>query len=253
MNKLLTLLKKSWLPPLSVLVGFALWELIVVVFQVPVWVFPRASVAIKALFANWSVLYPHLLITVQALLIGYLLAVAVGIFLAVLLVNFPVIEKALTPYILFAVTFPAVALVPILMLWFGFGITVKFIPVMIGSGALIMMNALTGFSDIDPLYIDLMKSLKATRYREMIDVRFPAALPSIFTGLILGAILGIITTVAAEFVGGSTGLGNRLAYYATTLRTDIMFAIIILLAVMAISFYTAIRLISIKVLQIYRR
>ena len=69
----------------------------------------------------------------------------------------------------------------------------------------------------------------------------------------MGAILGIITTVAAEFVGGSTGLGNRLAYYATTLRTDIMFAIIILLAVVAIAFYTVIRLISIKVLRVYRR
>ena len=253
MNKLLTVLKKSWLPPLSILVGLAIWEFIVAVFQIPAWVFPPASTAIKALFVNWSVLYPHLLITLEALTIGYVLAVFVGVILAVLLVNFPVIEKALTPYILFAVTFPAVALVPILMLWFGFGITVKVIPVTIGSGALIMMNALSGFSDIDPLYLDLMKSLKATRYREMIDVRFPVALPSIFTGLILGAILGIITTVAAEFVGGSTGLGNRLAYYATTLRTDIMFAIIILLAVVAIAFYTVIRLISIKVLRVYRR
>jgi NitT/TauT family transport system permease protein len=253
MKKLMTFFARNWLAPVAVIVGIAAWEGIVRIFHVPLWVFPSASVTIKALFQNFEVLYPHLMITLKALGIGYGLAIFVGVSLAMLLVYFPALEKALTPYIVFAVTFPAIALVPILMLWFGFGITVKIIPVMIGSGAIMMMNTFTGLSDIDPLYKDLMKSLNATRIKELMDVRFPSALPSIFTGLIIAAILGIITTVAAEFVGGSTGLGNRLAYYATTLRTEIMFAIIALLGILAVTIYTIIRLLQIKTMKVFHR
>ncbi len=249
MAKISKVIKDNWQIPISVGIGILLWESIVKGFNISRWIFPPFSEAVKALFTSWGVILPHFLTTLLELGIGYAMAAAIGIGLATLLVNFPSLEKFLTPYILFAVTFPSVALVPILMLWFGFGITVKFLPVAIASGSIIMMNTLTGLSSVNSLHMDLMKSLKASRIRILKDVRFPSAAPMLSTGLILGSILGLITAVAAEFVGGSVGLGNRLAYYATTLRTDIMFAIILLLAITAIGMYTTLRLVGLYLMK----
>ena len=99
------------------------------------------------------------------------------------------------------------------------------------------MNTVGGLRRTSQVRLELMKTLHATTWQTFTKVKFPSALPSISTGLVVGAIFSIITAVGAEFVGGSTGLGNRILYFSQLIQTPKIYACILTLSVMGITFY----------------
>ena len=206
-------------------------------FEVPQYVLPKPSQIAVALVTEFPNYWPHLLVTLKELFVGFAIGASIGFILAAVITQFPFVEKVVTPYILLLVTTPMLALVPLLILRFGFGSEPRIIAVALASGPMVMINAATGFRRVDRAKIALARSFGANTLQIFTKIRIPMAMPMIIVGLMVGSIFGLLTTVGAEMVGGAEGLGNRLTYYSSLIRMPQFFAIIAILAMIGISIY----------------
>jgi NitT/TauT family transport system permease protein len=221
-------------------------ELAIRLFEVPLYILPPPSAIGAALISEWPFLWPHLVTTICELLIGFTIGASIGFVLAAVITQFPFAEKIITPYILLLVTTPMLALVPLLVLRFGFGWEPRIIAVALASGPMVMINSATGFRRVDLAKIALARSFGASTFQIFTKIRIPMAMPMIMVGLMIGSIFGLLTTVGAEMVGGAEGLGNRLNYYSSMIRMPQFFAVIVLLATIGISIYVIFFLIGKK-------
>lgn len=212
-------------------------ELLLYLFNVPQYVLPRPSLIVSALFTEFPNIWPHLLTTIFEFLVGFAIGGAIGFALAAVITQFPFVEKIVTPYILLLVVTPMLALVPLLILRFGFGSEPRIIAVALASGPMVMINSATGFRRVDLAKIALARSFGADTLQIFTKIRIPMAMPMIIVGLMVGSIFGLLTTIGAEMVGGAEGLGNRLTYYSALIRMPQFFAVILILALLGISIY----------------
>ena len=218
-----------------VIIGGAEW--LIYAFKVPQYVLPRPSQIAYALVTEFPNLWPHIKITLFELFVGFGIGASIGFVLAAVITQFPFVEKVVTPYILLLVTTPMLALVPLLILRFGFGSEPRIIAVALASGPMVMINSATGFRSVDLAKIAIANSFGASTLQIFTKIRIPMAMPMIIVGLMVGSIFGLLTTVGAEMVGGAEGLGNRLTYYSALIRMPQFFAIILILAILGISIY----------------
>ncbi len=212
-------------------------ELALNIFQVPQYVLPKPSEIGWALVADFHLILPHLGHTLVELLSGFAIGAIVGMVLAAVITQFPFVEKIITPYILLLVTTPMLALVPLLILRFGFGYEPRIIAVALAAGPMVMINAATGFRRVDRGKIALARSYGASTLQIFWKVRAPMALPMIFVGLMVGSIFGLLTAVGAEMVGGGFGLGNRLTSYSSMIQMPQFFAVVLILSILGILIY----------------
>ncbi len=219
------------------IVVIAAWEILVRVSHTPTYVLPKPSEIAAALVNNFPTLWPHLVVTLKDLFIGYLIGASIGIVLAAVITQFPFVEKIVTPYILILVTTPMMALVPLLILKLGFGETPRVIAVCLAVFPMVMINASTGFRRTDAQKLALARLYGASTTQVFAKVRFPLALPMIIVGLMVGGIFGLLTAVGAEMVGGGTGLGNRLQYYSSLARMDSFFSVMVFISTIGIALY----------------
>jgi NitT/TauT family transport system permease protein len=147
------------------------------------------------------------------------------------------LEKIITPYILILITTPMMALVPLLMLRLGFGLSPRIIAVSLAVGPMVMINSSTGFRRTDAAKLALARVYGASTLQSFVKVRFPLALPMIIVGLMVGGIFGLLTAIGAEMVGGAGGLGNRLMFYSSLARMDKFFAVLVIVATIGILLY----------------
>ena len=212
-------------------------EVLLRALNVPQYILPKPSQIVTALFTEWPNLWPHLLTTLYELFVGFAIGGSIGFVMAAVITQFPFVEKVVTPYILLLVTTPMLALVPLLILRFGFGSEPRTIAVALASGPMVMINSATGFRRTDLAKIALARSFGASTLQIFTKIRIPMAMPMIIVGLMVGSIFGLLTTIGAEMVGGAEGLGNRLTYYSSLIRMPQFFAIILILAIIGISIY----------------
>ncbi len=212
-------------------------ELAVRLYEVPQYIMPPPSAIVTALFTDFHFIGPHLVHTLIELFSGYAIGASIGLLLAAVITQFPFAEKIVAPYILMLVTTPMLALVPLLILRFGFGYEPRIIAVALASGPMVMINAATGFRRVDLAKIALARSFGASTFQIFLKIRVPMALPMIIVGLMIGAIFGLLTAVGAEMVGGGFGLGNRLTTFSATLKMPQFFAVILVLSILGILIY----------------
>jgi len=212
-------------------------EVLLRVLEVPQYVLPAPSQIVVALVVDFQFIWPHLLDTLFELIVGYAFGASVGLVLAAVITQFPFVEKIVAPYILMLVTTPMLALVPLLILRFGFGYEPRIIAVALASGPMVMINAATGFRRVDLAKIALARSFGASTLQIFMKIRVPMALPMIIVGLMIGAIFGLLTAVGAEMVGGGFGLGNRLTTFSSMIMMPQFFAVILILAFIGITIY----------------
>lgn len=221
-------------------------EILIRAFQVPNYVLPAPSGIFNALVNNFETLLPHIGVTLQELVGGYLIGATIGILLAGVVTQAPLVEKIITPYIILLVTTPMLALVPLLVLRLGFGLEPRIVAVALAVGPMVMINAATGFRRTDLAKIALARSYGANTLQIFYKIRFPIALPMIIVGLMVGGIFGLLTAVGAEMVGGGVGLGSRLVYYSSLARMEAFFATILIIATIGITMYVIFFLIGKK-------
>ena len=212
-------------------------EVLLRMLEVPRYIMPPPSEIIGALVRDFPLIAPHIGVTLTELLVGFAIGASIGFVLAAVITQFPLVEKIVAPYILLLVTTPMLALVPLLILRFGFGLEPRIIAVALASGPMVMINSATGFRRVDLAKIALARSFGASTLQIFVKIRIPMALPMVIVGLMIGSIFGLLTAVGAEMVGGSAGLGNRLAYYSSLIQMPQFFACILVLAAIGISLY----------------
>ncbi|MFC3326541.1 ABC transporter permease [Mesorhizobium cantuariense] len=221
-------------------------ELALRLFHVPLYIMPPPSSIAYALVDEFPLIAPHLGYTLVELVSGFTIGAIIGLVLAAVITQFPFAEKIVAPYILLLVTTPMLALVPLLILRFGFGYTPRIIAVALAAGPMVMINAATGFRRVDSAKIALARSYGASTLQIFWKIRAPMALPMILVGLMIGAIFGLLTAVGAEMVGGGFGLGNRLTTYSSMIQMPQFFAVVLILSTLGILIYVLFFLIGKK-------
>jgi NitT/TauT family transport system permease protein len=221
-------------------------EILLRLFEVKSYILPKPSEIALAYYTDFRLVLPHLGHTLAVLGMGFSIGAVVGMVLAAVITQFPFVEKIIAPYILVLVTTPMLALVPLLILRFGFGYTPRVIAVALAAGPMVMINAATGFRRVDSAKIALARSYGASTLQIFWKVRAPMALPMILVGLMIGAIFGLLTAVGAEMVGGGFGLGNRLTTYSSMIQMPQFFAVVLMLSALGILIYVIFFLIGKK-------
>ena len=228
---------KFAVPVAILLIVLGIWEGVVHLFEMPRYILPAPSKIVVTLFAEHAQLLKHTLVTLQEMLLGFLLAVSIGVPLAVLMFEFPTLEKAFYPYVIGSQTVPVFAIAPLLVLWFGFGIASKVIMAALIVFFAIVLNTLDGLKSTDPDTVNLLRILRATRWQILWKVRIPSALPFIFSGAKIGISISTIGAVIGEWVGAKAGLGYLMLYANGTLQVSLVFAAILCLTLLGLGLF----------------
>lgn len=230
-----------WGPPLLVL-GLALlgWETAVRLDGTPAWLLPRPSAVGRTLWEDRGLLAHHARVTGQEVLAGFALALAAGCALAVLIDASRVVERALYPIVVASQAIPIVALAPLLLVWFGYGLLPKVIVTALVAFFPIVVTTVDGLRGADREALDLVRAMGAGRLGRFRLVKLPAALPALFSGARIGVAVAVIGAVFGEYVGAKAGLGYLMNISSGRLLTARVFACIVVLAVMAIALFAAV-------------
>jgi NitT/TauT family transport system permease protein len=222
------------LPPAIILVVLLIvWQATVRVFDLPPWLLPAPS-DIVARFGRTSNLGYHTGMTVIEALSGFVIAAIFGVSLSGGIVHSRFLERGLLPYIIVSNAIPIIAIMPLLTIWFGFGIVPKIMICAIISFFPIVTNTTRGLRSADYRVIEFMRSINATPLQVFLKVQLPSALPFIFAGFKIAASLALVGAVVAEFYSSDRGLGYLIITSATELRTDLLFVAITILAVLGV-------------------
>jgi len=231
----------AWITPvLSLLCCLAVWEGVVRYFQVPVYLIPAPSLIVSKLVAAYPLFLQETLHSVIAIIIGFALAVLVGIPAATLMIYSAWFRRSIYPILLTAQVLPKVALAPLFIVWFGFGLLPKVLMTFLISFFPIVIDTLTGLNSVRPESLMLVRSMGGSRWQAFWKIRLPTALPSIFGGFKVAITFAVVGTIVAEFVGSDHGLGYMLVLARGNLDTVTVFAAILWLIAIGFLFYFAV-------------
>lgn len=225
--------------PLILVVFFLAWDMFVRLNDMSELVLPRPLTVLTSLGdivtdpGTWS----HAQITATETLGGFLIALVCGITVGAVLGKVPWMERSLRPLIVASQVVPKVALIPLFVIWFGFGMTSKVIMSAMLAFFPIMLNVQLGVRSVEPGQRDVMRSLNATRWQTFTHVELKSTLPYVFAGMEVGIVFAIIGTIVGEYLGGSEGLGYLVVRTLNELNAPALFAVIILLSVLGLLLY----------------
>lgn len=232
-------------PPIVVLVSFLLfWHAAVVLLEIRPFVLPTPVAVISSFSENFSEILRAAAFTAMEFSGGFLLATLVGLTLAMIIVLAPRVGRGIYPLLIASQTIPVIAIAPLLIIWLGFGITVKVVISAIISFFPIVVSSVLGFRSVSPTSIELMRSFPASRSAIFRKLFFPSALPTIFAGLRTGSVLSVIGSVVGEFVAGGEGLASHIIIARSQFETDRVMADILGLSLMGAIFYGLIALVE---------
>lgn len=215
------------------------WELVVRQWGLSALVLP-APLAIAA--SLWSGLasgyfWPHVVSTIQALLLGLAAGSAVGLLAGMILAESQLLESIFKPYVVVSQVVPKLALAPLFVLWFGFGMLPTVLITALICFFPLMENTLTGLRMVDAQRLQLFRMLGATRLQTLLRLKLPTALPAILAGLRVAVVLALVGVVVAEFMGASKGLGAVVIAAQGMMDTTLMFAALVLIAAIGLVLY----------------
>jgi NitT/TauT family transport system permease protein len=226
------------LPPVIILcVVLVFWEGSVRAFDIPPWLLPAPSDVAARLFKTTNLWY-HTGLTVMEALAGFSISAALGIALSAGIVHSRFLERGVFPYVIVSNAIPIIAIIPLLTIWFGFGLAPKVMICAIISFFPIVTNTTRGLKSADRRIIEFMHSINARSWEIFYKVQLPSALPFIFAGLKIAASLALVGAVVAEFYSSDRGLGYLVITSATQLRTDLLFVSIVVLAALGVGSFT---------------
>lgn len=225
--------------PLVFVVFVLGWEWIVRVREVPAFILPPPSAIWRALVGGLGsqVFISNFLVTLYETLAGFLIAAVAGIAIGAVIAQFRVVERTFYPYLVALQTLPKIAVAPLVIVWFGFGISSKIVIAAMVAFFPVLVNVIVGLKTVDPSKLDLMRSLNATRWQTFRMVKFPSALPFVFAGLDIAIVFSVLGAIVGEFVGAQKGLGNLILQYNVTLDIAGVFAVLILLSFLGVTLH----------------
>jgi NitT/TauT family transport system permease protein len=228
----------------AVVVIVAVWQFAIVVFKVPAYVLPKPGDVLASAIEDAGGLLPAAASTAASILGGFLLAILLGVPIALLLLSSRMIERAFFPLLVGAQLVPKVALAPLLTVWLGIGRPTEIMVAFLLSFFPIVVNTMIGIKAVEIGKLHVARSMGATRLGIFVKVTLPSALPSIFAGMKVASTLAVVGAIVGEFVGAREGLGNVLLTANSNFDTAAMFAAILYLTVIGMLLFFALELLE---------
>ena len=229
------LLNSAWVRPfLFLLLLIAAWDLSIRLFHIPAYQVPTPRDVVIVLWENWPELLQQAWPTTYATLMGFLLSALFGIPVAMLIAGSKTVESYVYPLLVFSQSIPKVAIAPLFVVWFGFGIFPKIISAFLLGFFPVVVSAVQGFKSVDPDMVDLARAMQGSRFHVFCAVNLPHAMPAIFSGLKVSVTLAVVGAVVGEFVGSNSGIGYVLQRSIGTFDLPTMFAALVILALMGV-------------------
>ena len=214
---------------LTMLLLLAAWEAVVRGLALPPEVLPGPALVGSALWSGWigGSFWPHASLTLQGALGGWLIGAVLGVLAGGVVVEWPLLRRALYPVVVAVQSMPTVAVAPLIVVYFGVGLPSKLVTVALLCFFPLFVNTVAGMASADPRLLDLYRAASASRWRTLVDVKIPSAAPSLMAGLQVALVLSFIGCVVSEFVASRAGLGHLIKNYANDLNVSVMFACIV--------------------------
>ena len=241
---------KRWLlhpatrPFWLILMLLLLWDIVVRLFKIPPYLIPPPLAVVRELGKEWPMLLSQSLPTLYATLGGFAASALVGVPIAMWIAHSRTVESFVYPLLVFSQSIPKVAIAPLFVVWFGFGIVPKVIAAFLLGFFPVVVSTVQGFKSIEPDVIDLARSMGASPLKIFLKFRLPQALPSIFSGLKVSVTLAVVGAVVGEFVGSNSGIGFVLQRATGTFDLPLMFAALVVLSTMGVLLFLVVEMVE---------
>lgn len=213
-----------------------IWQILVDQMEVPQYILPSPLVILKEFINSFPLLLKHGRVTILEVLIGFSISLVLGTVLSIFMDKYKLVKDLFYPFMVVTQTVPIMAVAPLLMIWFGFGLTPKIIVVVLVCFFPIAVSLTEGLSSVDGELIDMMRSMNATENQIFFKCKLPAAMPSFFAGLRIAATYSVMGAVVSEWVGAQEGLGIFMTRVMKSYRTAALFADILFIIIMTLIF-----------------
>jgi putative hydroxymethylpyrimidine transport system permease protein len=235
----------KWAAPTALLALLvAGWQALAKLGHVENYLLPAPSEVASALWRDRDLLAPDAWVTAREVLLGFAVALAIGVAIALVLHLSPVLRRAVYPLVVASQAIPVVVIAPILVIWFGFGLTPKLIVIALICFFPVVVNTLDGLQSVDHDQVKMMRTLGASRLDLLRRLELPSALPFLFSGAKVAVAVAVIGAVFGELVGSDAGLGHAIQVGTAQLETARVFAAVLILSVMAIALFGLVALIE---------
>jgi NitT/TauT family transport system permease protein len=226
----------------SIVVLVIIWKLVIALFDVSPFVLPQPEKVVGGVrdLVQENGFWTDVRITLTETLVGFGIAIVLGIGLGTLLGRVQWLEQAMRPVIVASQVVPKVALIPLFIIWFGFGITSKIIIVAMIAFFPMLLNTILGVRSVDEGQKDVMKSLNASRWQTFRRLEYPSTLPYILAGMEVAIIFAVIGAIVGEYLGGDQGLGYQIVTSLNNLEAERLFAVIFCLTLFGFILYLAV-------------
>jgi NitT/TauT family transport system permease protein len=231
-------------PLLAAVIFLILWEALVRLLDIKPYLLPAPTHILQKLTSQWETLWGYTVVTGFEVILGFLLSIAVGIPVGMAIFYVKALERVIYPFLVASQTIPKVAIAPLLVIWFGFGLLPKVIVAFLIAFFPIVVDTVVGLKSTPPEMIYLVRSMGANRMQTFLKISLPNALPSIFGGLKVAITLAVVGAVVGEFIGADRGLGYLLVVANGYLDTPLVFAGIVVLSLMGILFFFVVELVE---------
>jgi NitT/TauT family transport system permease protein len=232
----------------ALIIGFfVVWELACVMFGIKDIVLPRPSEILVTLWSRLPAIMPHAAQTLYTTLVGFALGIISGVMLGALVGSSRLAYDVAYPLLIGFSSIPKVAVVPIFVLWFGAGTVPAVLTAMILCIFPIVVNVATGLATTEPELEDVMRALKASKLDILLNVGLPRAMPYFFASLKVAVTQAFVGTVIAETVASNRGIGNLMMIASSSFDVPLVFAGLLVLAVLGVALYVIFSFIEVRV------
>ena len=238
---------------LLLIAALAAWEGSARALQLSSLVLPPPSAVLQSLWKGLASGYfwPHLRATGAELLLGLAAGCVIGFAVGVLLAESPALRRLFMPYVVVSQVVPKLALMPLFIVWFGFGLTSTVVITALICFFPLMENTMTGLAQVPPERLELFRLLGATRSQTLWRLKLPSGLPSVLAGLRIAVVLALVGAVVGEFIGASRGLGALIIAAQGSMDTPLMFAVLVLVSLLGLVAYQAALFLERRLLRPY--
>lgn len=224
-------------PALTALLFFVVWELVCRLFQIPEFVLPTPSRTLAALVKDWGLIWPNAQQTLMTTILGFLISVVFGMALGIVVGSSGFLNRCLSPLLVGFNSVPKVAVVPVLVLWFGIGTVPAVITAFVLSFFPITVNVAAGVAATDRELIDVLQSLGASHKDIIIKAGIPRSLPYLFASLKVAITLAFVGSVIAETVASNSGIGYLMLSASAAFKIPLVFASLLFIGFLGVSMY----------------
>ena len=223
------------LPPLTFVAIVGIWAAAIPIFKIPPYLLPSPGGVFARLITDWRQLWDNSLVTLTEIVLGFGLTVVLAIPLGLVIALSLIAKQIVYPPLMLLQLVPKIAVAPLFLVWLGFGIESKVLLTLLMTFFPLLLASISGFQILDTRFLYLTQSMGASSWQTFRFLRFPAALPVIFSGIKTSATIAATAALVAEFVGANKGLGYVLLRATSTMDIELVFAVLVVLTIIGIA------------------